>query len=183
METYGWLLDAKRCIECRACETACKQWNQVEVGVGVRYRQVRVREMGVFPSVRMQAISGACNHCDEPYCMKVCPAKAIYRRAQDGLVLIDQSRCISCQQCAAFCAHQAPQFNTRTRKMEKCTGCFDRIEAGGQPACAELCPTGALQWGKWSEISSKGSETTEGFVGQYTRPHLRFVNDPYPAAR
>ncbi|MDZ4800498.1 MAG: 4Fe-4S dicluster domain-containing protein [Bryobacteraceae bacterium] len=180
MENYGWLLDPKRCIECRACESACKQWNQVEIGVGVRYRQVRVRESGVFPAVRMQALSGACNHCDDPYCMKVCPGKAIYRRAQDGLVQIDQSKCLSCQQCAKLCAHQAPQFNTRTKKMEKCTGCFDRIEVGLQPACAEVCPTAALRWGKWSDIANAGSESWEGYVGAYTKPHLRFVTDPYP---
>lgn len=181
METYGWLIDIKRCIECRACETACKQWNKVETGVGVRYRQVRVTESGVFPKVRLQAVTGACNHCENPYCMKVCLGKAIYRRAQDGLILIDTNRCLSCRQCEAFCAHHAPQFNSRTRKMEKCTGCYDRIEAGQQPACAELCPTGALRWGKWSEISARGSAAMEGFVGGYTLPHLRFVNDPYPA--
>jgi Fe-S-cluster-containing dehydrogenase component len=179
MESYGWLLDPKRCIECRACETACKQWNQVEIGVGVRYRQVRVSESGTFPKVRMLAISAACNHCEQAYCMKACPPKAISRRA-DGIVLIDQDRCLSCRQCEAFCAHKAPQFNTRNRKMEKCTGCYDRIDAGLAPACATVCPTGALQWGKWSDISKMGSSTMEGFVGEYTIPHLRFVTTPYP---
>jgi anaerobic dimethyl sulfoxide reductase subunit B len=180
METYGWLLDPKRCIECRACEVACKQWNNVETGVGVRYRQVRVQESGVFPNVRMQAISGACNHCEDAYCMKVCLGKAISRRPEDGMIVIDSSKCVSCRQCEAFCPHGAPQFNERTRKMEKCTGCYDRVDAGMQPACAALCPTGALQWGKWSEIEQLGSATMPGFVGGYTRPRIRFVNDPFP---
>lgn len=180
METYGWLLDPKRCIECRACEVACKQWNGVQTGGGVRYRQVRVQESGVWPNVRMQAISGACNHCDDAYCMKVCPTKAIWRRAEDGTVQIDASRCIGCKLCAEFCPHGAPQFNAATRKMEKCTGCFDRIELGWQPACATVCPTGALQWGKWSEIAGKGTGAMAGFVGGYTRPRLRFMNEPYP---
>ncbi|HBY58949.1 MAG TPA: hypothetical protein DEH78_03960 [Solibacterales bacterium] len=180
METYGWLLDIKKCIECRACETACKQWNGVETGAGVRYRQVRVTEMGAFPMVRMQAVTGACNHCDDAYCMKACPVKAIWRRSEDGHVLIDREKCVACRECEAFCAHKAPQFNTRTGKMEKCTGCFDRVEKGMQPACAELCPTGALRWGKWSDISKLGSPTMSGFVGLYTKPRLRFINDPYP---
>lgn len=183
METYGWLLDPKKCIECRACESACKQWNNVETGVGVRYRRVLVREMGVFPQVRMQALSMACNHCDEAWCMQVCPTKAIFRRPQDGLVLIDPEKCVGCGLCASFCPYRAPQFNTRTRKMEKCTGCYDRIETGLQPACAAICPTGALKWGKWSEISAAGTATTENFANpNQTKPHIRFINDPYPVS-
>lgn len=180
MESYGWLLDPKRCIECRACETACKQWNQVEIGVGIRRRQVRVTETGVFPKVRIVAISAACNHCENAYCMKVCPVKAIWRRTEDGTVQVNQEACLKCRQCASFCPHHAPQFNERTGLMEKCTGCFDRTDAGLEPACATLCPTGALQWGKWSDISKKGSATMDGFLGDYTKPHIRFVNTPYP---
>ena len=181
METYGWLVDPKRCVECRACESACKQWNSVETGVSVRYRQVKVYEAGVFPQVRLQALTGACNHCEIAYCMKVCPVKAISRRPEDGTIQIDQSKCVGCQQCAAFCPYQAPQFNQRTLKMEKCTGCFDRIEVGLQPACATLCPTGALRWGKWSEIEQQGSEQTTNFASpRLTQPRIRFVNDLYP---
>lgn len=183
MESYGWLLDAKRCIECRACESACKQWNKVEIGVGVRRRQVRIYEMGTFPVVRQQALSGGCNHCENAWCMKVCPVKAISRR-EDGIILIDQDKCVGCQQCAAFCPYGAPQFNLRTRKMDKCTMCADRVDAGLQPACATLCPTGALQWGKWSEISAQGSMTTDNFINpKQTLPKIRFVNDAYPVGK
>lgn len=184
METYGWLIDQKRCIECRACESACKQYNNVEVGVGVRRRLVRVNDIGTFPKVRQQALTGGCNHCENAWCMKVCPVKAIWRRSEDGVVLIDQEKCVGCQQCAAFCPYGAPQFNTRTRKMDKCTMCFDRIEVGLEPACATLCPTGALQFGKWSEIQQKGSEATENFANpKQTYPKVRFINDAYPVAK
>jgi anaerobic dimethyl sulfoxide reductase subunit B (iron-sulfur subunit) len=184
METYGWLIDEKRCIECRACESACKQWNKVEIGVGVRRRQVRVYETGAFPMVRQQALTGGCNHCDNAWCMKVCPVKAIWRRAEDGTVQIDQSKCVGCQQCAAFCPYGAPQFNQRTRKMDKCTMCFDRTDAGMEPACATLCPTGALQWGKWSEINQKGSDATDNFANpKQTMPRIRFIRDAYPVAK
>lgn len=181
METYGWLLDPKRCIECRACESACKQWNGVETGVGVRYRQVRIYESGTFPEVRQQALSGACNHCDTAWCLMVCPVKAIWRRSEDGVVLIDREKCVGCQQCKAFCPYDAPQFNLRTRKMEKCTMCFDRIDQDLQPACSTLCPTGALTWGKWSEISQQGVAQVPNFANpNNTKPHIRFVVDDYP---
>ncbi|MCC6539819.1 MAG: 4Fe-4S dicluster domain-containing protein [Bryobacterales bacterium] len=179
METYGWLLDPKRCIECRACEAACKQWNGVDTGVNVRYRQVRVTETGVFPAVRQQAISGACNHCDDAPCIKVCPTKAIWRRTEDGTVQVAQELCIGCKLCGEFCPHGAPQFHATTGKMQKCTGCFDRVEGGMQPACVTVCPTEALQWGKWSDIARRGAAPASG---AWTQPRLRFVNDPYPAS-
>ncbi len=184
MATYGWLIDEKLCIECRACESACKTWNQLETGVGVRWRQVRVREAGVYPNVRQQALTGSCHHCENAWCMKVCPVKAIWRRTEDGTVQIDQDKCVGCQQCAMFCPYGAPQFNLRTRKMSKCTFCFDRTEQGLDPACVTLCPTGALKYGPWSEIQDKGSETTDNFAPpRQTRPRVRFIREGFPAGK
>ncbi len=67
MAKYGWLFDVKRCIECRACESACKQWNGVETGINVRYRRVTVSETGKYPDIKTQAVSHACNHCEEAW--------------------------------------------------------------------------------------------------------------------
>ena len=181
MPTYGWLVDPKRCIECRACESACKQWNGVETGLNVRYRKVNVKEAGRFPAPRTQALSLACNHCDNPLCLKACPVRAIWRRA-DGIVLIDSDRCLGCRMCEKFCPYNAPQFNVRTRKMEKCTMCFDRIDQKLEPACAAVCPTAALTWGRWDEISGKGVGQVEGFSNPaLTLPSIRFVTTPWGA--
>lgn len=176
---YGWLLDTKRCIECSACEVACKQWNQVETGVNVRLRRLRVVETGTFPNARVSAISLSCNHCENALCMKACPAKAIWRR-DDGLVIVNREKCLGCGQCRQFCPYEAPQMNQRTRQMEKCTGCFVRVEAELRPACATMCPTGALQWGKWQELSGQGTDRIEGFQSPtLTRPAIRFVTAPW----
>lgn len=175
MPNYGWLFDPKRCIECRACEAACKQWNGVETGINVRYRQVHVSESGQFPMVSMQALSMACNHCDNAWCQKVCPVQAIWKR-DDGVVLIDQNRCIGCRMCEKFCPYGAPQLNGQRKKMEKCTMCADRIDAKLQPACATLCPTEALKWGKWNDIAGQGAAQVRGFANPaQTRPAIRFV--------
>lgn len=179
MKSYGWLFDPKRCIECSACEAACKQWNQVDTGVNVRWRRVRRQESGTFPAVQVTAVSMACNHCENAFCQKVCPVRAVWRR-DDGIVLIDVDRCVGCGQCYVFCPYGAPQLNPATRKTTKCTMCFDRIEQGLQPACATICPTGALQWGEWSEIQGRGVDRIPGFqFPRQMQPHVRFVKETW----
>lgn len=179
--SYGWLFDPKRCIDCRACEAACKQWNRVDTGWNVRYRLVRSWEKGTFPNLRVQVLSMACNHCDNALCLKVCPVKAIWRR-DDGIVLIDQDRCVGCRFCTQFCPYDAPQFHAGRKKMEKCTMCADRIDQGMEPACATVCPTGALRWGEWKDIARAGVAQVENFSEPaLTRPRIRFVATPWAA--
>lgn len=175
MPQYGWLLDEKRCIECRACEAACKQWNKLDTGI--QFRKVRTFEMGKYPNVKTQALSWACNHCDRPLCLAACPTKAITRRAQDGAVLIDQEKCIGCGICQKFCPYDAPVLNPKTNKMTKCTMCADRLDMGLQPACATLCPTGALQFLPLETIQELGAVETPNFPYPYTTtPRIRFVD-------
>ena len=184
MTSYGWLLDPKRCIECRACEVACKQWNHLDVGVDVRFRRVHPSESGTFPQVRTQALSLACNHCEKANCMGACPAKAIWRRQEDGVTVVDREKCLGCGECLRFCPYQVPRVNPNTRKMEKCYMCFDRVEQKLEPACVAACPTEALRWGPWDEVSKLGVPGWEGFTNpEYTRPHIRFIDSKWGEAR
>jgi anaerobic dimethyl sulfoxide reductase subunit B (iron-sulfur subunit) len=148
----------------------------VDTGVNVRFRRVRVQESGTFSAPTVYALSLACNHCEEATCVKVCPVKAISRR-DDGIILIDQKTCVGCQLCAQFCPYGAPQFHAGLKKMQKCTFCSDRIDAGADPACVSLCPTGALQWGKWDELSGQGTNKVAGFSDpSLTEPRIRFLS-------
>jgi len=175
MARYAWLLDYKRCIECRACEAACKQWNGLDTGV--KFRQVRTYETGKFPSVRTQALSIACNHCDNPLCLVVCPVKAISRREKDGAIIIDQQKCVGCKYCQGFCPYGAPVFDAKSGKMTKCTMCFDRLDAGLEPACATVCPTGALRFVPWDDAEAAGVSEAENFpTPRTTQPRIRFVS-------
>lgn len=175
MPFYGWLFDPKRCIECRACESACKQWNGVDTSVGVRYRRVNVVESGKYPHPAVAAVSMACNHCENALCVKACPTGAMWRR-DDGIVVVNREACVGCLMCAKFCPYGAPQLNATTGKTEKCHMCLDRVDMELQPACATVCPTEALRWGPWDEIRGQGSTAIPGYGPSTTSsPRFRVV--------
>jgi DMSO reductase iron-sulfur subunit len=175
MPKYGWLLDSKRCIECRACEAACKQWNKLDTGV--QLRKVRTYESGKFPQARTLALSLACNHCDEPVCIGVCPVRALSRDEATGAVVQNHEACIGCQNCVRACPYAAPVYDVATRKVFKCTMCVDRTAEGLEPACSTLCPTGALKYLPWEEVLAAGAlESVENFPSGTTKPRIRFVD-------
>ncbi len=99
MSQVGWKFDMNRCIGCRACYVACKAENRTPLRTD--WRWVIEREFGEFPNVKREFLSLACNHCKEPACMKSCPVGAITKRASDGVVLIDQNKCVGCRYCVA----------------------------------------------------------------------------------
>jgi anaerobic dimethyl sulfoxide reductase subunit B (iron-sulfur subunit) len=90
----GFYFDQQRCIGCDTCVVACKQWHQVPDGPA-SWRRVHTLEEGRFPQVWLVHISLSCCHCAEPACIPACPATAITKRAEDGIVVVDQGLCIS----------------------------------------------------------------------------------------
>ena len=94
---------------------------------------------GEYPNSYYFYLPRICNHCTNPPCLKACPRQAIYKREEDGVVLIDQERCRGYQHCVAACPYKKIYFNTRTKKSEKCIFCYPRIEQGLAPACAQQC--------------------------------------------
>lgn len=88
---YGFYFDGDRCVQCHACEVACKSWNDLELGIS--WRRVRDLWSGAFPNVVNKTVSLSCMHCAKPSCMEICPAKAISKRVEDGIVIVDQKKC------------------------------------------------------------------------------------------
>ncbi|MBM4763395.1 4Fe-4S dicluster domain-containing protein [Bacillus sp. B15-48] len=131
----GLSFNADDCIGCMACEIACKNENQTPSHI--RWRKVKK----VTPELYL---SLSCNHCDNPECFRVCPERA-FRKRQDGIVEIDESRCNGCQICVSVCPYEAPQFDPETHKVSKCQMCYPRQDKGLSPACIDACTTGALQ--------------------------------------
>jgi Fe-S-cluster-containing dehydrogenase component len=130
----GFIFNADDCINCHACEIACKNENQTPIGI--QWRTVKKIAPELYLSL-------SCNHCDSPECFRVCPERAFTKR-KDGIVQIDQNLCTGCQLCVSACPYQVPQFDPETRKVSKCQMCYPRQDIGMVPACVEACTTGAL---------------------------------------
>lgn len=154
----GFYIDQSRCAGCKACVMACVDKNDLEEGR--IYRHVTEFSGGSFaPSgngytqnVYTYWLSMSCNHCSEPKCAENCPTGAMYKRTEDGVVVIDTDLCAGCKYCLWNCAYGAPQYNVKEGKMSKCNFCIDLIEQGGDPACVAACPYEVIQYGPINEL-------------------------------
>lgn len=163
----GFFLDKERCINCHACEVACKNVHGIEPGP--RWIRVTANWSGRFPNVRRTFIPFMCFHCEEPACIPACPMKAIYKRDEDGIVLVNRDKCDGCKLCLPACPWRNPQFG-EDGLMQKCDYCIDRVERGLKPACSATCPTSALHTGTLEELSEQAyKKRAERLVGP-TKP-------------
>jgi DMSO reductase iron-sulfur subunit len=142
---HGFYFNADHCISCHACEAACSEKNDLPAHIA--FRSVGYVEGGSYPAYQRLNISMACNHCDDPVCLKGCPTRAYTKFAEYGAVLQDPDICFGCGYCTWVCPYNAPQLDTKAGHVSKCNMCVDRLEAGLKPACAAACLAGALDFG------------------------------------
>lgn len=147
---YGFYFEADNCVECYACEVACKAANNVDLGV--KWRKVIPVWGGTFPNITNASVSLSCMHCGNAPCEAVCPTGAIQKRAEDGLVIVDREKCIGCHYCFFACPFGVPQYGD-DGTMQKCIGCVDRLAEGKQPACVTTCPAECLHFGTLEELA------------------------------
>ena len=155
---FGFYIDTDRCVGCHACELACKSWNGLEPAVS--WRKVRDVWNGSFPGIARRSFSISCMHCEKPSCRDACPEKAIFKRTEDGIVVVDGSKCSGCRTCSTACPFEVPQYG-RTGTMQKCTLCPDRVKTGKEPSCVATCPGEALKFGTMENLAA-GSTTRPG---------------------
>ena len=155
----AFYFDASSCTGCKACQNACIDKNNLPLGV--RWRRVFEYGGGTWLTLNgvetpndvfMYHVSTACQHCSNPVCLEVCPAAAISKRA-DGIVLIDDTKCIGCRYCQWACPYGAPQFNEETKAMTKCNFCYDLQDQGLNPACVDACVMRCLHFGDSRRIA------------------------------
>lgn len=142
MEKQIFIFDENKCVGCAACVVACMNENGFQPGE--RWRNVHQSNSGHRPTLPVYYLSIACNHCDDAPCMAGCPALAFSRDPETGAVIHHPEKCLGCKYCTWTCPYDAPKFVPQSGLIEKCTFCNHRLAADQIPACAQLCPTGAL---------------------------------------
>ena len=175
----GFLIDTSRCIGCRSCQVACKQWNKLDVDKTVNqgtyenprdltsnlYNRIRFIEKADGGNVTWRFLNERCLHCGDAGCMKVCPSPGALYRTREGFVGFNAEKCISCKYCVSACPFGVPRYGA-DEKVSKCHLCFDRIGAGMVPACAKACPTQTLQYGPRSGLVAKAKASKKTVYGE-----------------
>lgn len=165
----GIYLDQNRCMGCFACVVACKDWHDVPAGP-VSWIRLKTIEKGNYPKLFVAFLPSACCHCENPDCISVCPAEAIIKRDEDGIVIVDRDACLGkddCGMCLDACPYDAPQFGAEENaKMQKCDLCIDRWAEEKKPVCVSSCPIQALDAGPIDELRAKYGDVreAEGFT-------------------
>ncbi len=177
-KSYGFFTDTSVCIGCKACEVACKEWNQLpskpkeftgdsldntETLDGQTWRHVKFIDnvpdetLGTGNGRAFLLMSDVCKHCQHASCMDVCPTGAIVRTEFDT-VFIQDSVCNGCRNCIAACPYDVIDIDPEHDVARKCTLCYDRLQGGMEPACAKVCPTDSIQFGPLDELQRRADE-------------------------
>ena len=190
----GLVIDLDVCVGCHACATACKEWNAGSTvsgplsdydpfgaePSGVWFNRVRHYEVGEYPANKTINFPLSCMHCEDADCVTVCPTGASYKRAEDGIVLVNADICIGCKLCSWACPYGAREFDEDQGVMKKCTLCIDRIyndnlaEEERLPACVMVCPTSARHFGDLGDPNSAVSELVAERGGKDLMPELGY---------
>src|SRR5437016_5165456 len=190
----GLVIDLDICVGCHACATACKEWNASghmgplpdfspygDHAWGVWFNRIHSFEEGDGAGARTVHFPNSCLHGEEPACVTVCPTGASYKRAEDGIVLVNESLCIGCKLCSWACPYGAREFDEDAGVMKKCTLCVDRIynetfeEVDRVPACVSTCPVSARHFGDLGDPNSAVSQIVKERGGYDLMPEMGYA--------
>lgn len=190
----GLVIDLDTCVGCHACAVNCKEWNTGGFSApltdtdpygadpdGVWFNRIHSFETGEGAAGRTVHFPRSCLHCDDALCVTVCPTGASYKREEDGIVLVDEDRCIGCKLCSWACPYGAREYDASEGVMKKCTMCIDRIyndnipEPQRVPACVATCPVSARHFGDLGDPQSEVSRLVAERGGRNLMPELGYA--------
>jgi len=162
----GKLIDVSRCIGCKACQSACMEWNDLRDPVGVfnnsytnppdlddqTWCLMRFNEVEIDGTLRWLILKDGCLHCSDPGCLRACPAPGAIVQHSNGIVDFEEENCIGCGDCISGCPFNIPRLRKADSRVYKCTLCSDRVAVGLEPACIKACPTQALSFGSKEDM-------------------------------
>ncbi len=189
----GFFTDTTLCIGCKACEVACKEWNQLPADgyafSGMSYDNTQALSGGTWRHVAfVEQTSGAanenrwlmesdvCKHCTNAGCLDVCPTGALVR-TEFGTVVLQEDICNGCGYCVVACPFGVISERPEKKVMGKCTLCYDRLKTGDQPACAKACPTTSIQFGEVDELRERAAQRLQDVSHRYNGARL-YLEDP-----
>src|SRR5689334_8642865 len=160
------LIDVSKCIGCKACQTACLEWNQLDQSIGyfdgsynnptdltpASFTVMRFAEYENGDNLEWLIRKDGCMHCDDPGCLKACPSPGAIVQYTNGIVDFVSENCIGCGYCVKGCPFNIPRISKVDAKAYKCTLCSDRVVVGQAPACAKACPTQAIVFGSKADM-------------------------------
>lgn len=185
MTQQAFFFHGERCTGCKTCQLACADYN--DLSCDFWYRKIYEYCGGSWSQdgdgcwtsdAFAYYASIACNHCDDPACVEVCPTTAMHKDAETGLVSVDPNRCIGCGYCHMACPYNVPKVDREKGHSVKCDGCASRVAQGQLPICVEACPMHALDFGTADEMRSKGERASFAPLpdASYTNPNLYAIN-------
>jgi len=165
---YAFFVNSDACSGCKTCQVSCNDKNNIPAGV--HWRRVYEVTGGTWEkkgnawisTVVAYNLSMSCVHCFAPVCLEICPSQVIWKR-DDGIVLIDESRCSRCRRCESACPYGVIRYDAVTDMLVKCDFCMDYLDAGLPPACVAACPNRALDFGDYSELKIKYGNVSRVF--------------------
>ena len=191
MAEMALYIDPSKCMACRGCQVACKQWNELPAERttffgGPGYQNPRdlsprtwtlvkfFKEVEVKGKLEWRFRKTQCMHCKDAGCVAACPVspKAATRDEKWGFVYIDHSRCIGCGACTMGCPYGVPHVDEDAAKSKKCHMCMDRVVNGLVPACAKTCPTGAVDYGTRKDMLAKADKRAKELKGEGKKPFV-----------
>jgi len=168
------LIDVSKCIGCKACQSACLEWNdkRAEIGTNVgvyenppdltpeMFTLMRFTEWVNPETQNLEWLirKDGCMHCEDPGCLKACPAPGAIVQYSNGIVDFVHENCIGCGYCVKGCPFNIPRISQVDHRAYKCTLCSDRVAVGQGPACAKACPTHAITFGTKEEMKQHAAD-------------------------